>query len=179
MATIRDPTGRPGDTGDAQMDGRDLSRVSGDDASRRGGLEVLHDDHRRVHDLCARLDDAGESTEAIAGQLCRELDLHEHLESDVLYPAAQRAGVAADVLAQAQRAHDELAGIVQDVARLTAGDDRFAAATQSLIRHARQHIDEEERTLFPIVERALGAALGDLGAELESYRARLTTPESQ
>jgi iron-sulfur cluster repair protein YtfE (RIC family) len=179
MATIRDPVGRPGDTGDAQMDGRDLSRVSGDDASRRGGLAVLHDDHRRVRDLCARLDGEGDSAEATAGQLCRELELHEHLESDVLYPAAERAGVAGDVLAQAHRAHHDLAGIVQEVATLTAGDDRFAAATRSLIGHARQHIEDEERTLFPILERALGAALVDLGAELESYRARLTTPESQ
>jgi hemerythrin-like domain-containing protein len=87
--------------------------------------------------------------------------------------------VAADALAQAQRAHDDLAAIVQDVARLTAGDERFAAAAESLIVHARQHIDEEERTLFPLVERALGESLGDLGAEFEGYRARLTTPESQ
>jgi hypothetical protein len=61
--------------------------------------------------------------------------------------------------------------MLAEIDRLSANDERFRAKVLVLIESVERHMDEEEHTVFPELQRVLGRTqLSDLGSALEAAK---------
>lgn len=107
------------------------------------------------------------------GELKRELEMHDRIEEEIFYPAAQSFAKTADLPAQDSAAHRQ----VEDALAILAGFDAkapqwsidFSAMQQKLLLH----IADEEGRFFPRIREAMSASeLGLLGGRMAMERQR-------
>ena len=138
---------------------------------RHPQLQPLSDDHHAALVLARDLRRAGEGADAAAlaalwggaqARFARELEPHFRVEERVLFPALEAAGEPALAL-RAVREHARLRELIAG-----AGGAAPAVAFGELL-HA--HVRFEERELFPLAERVLGAeALAAVGSAAREAR---------
>jgi hemerythrin superfamily protein len=141
-------------------------------------ISLLQADHRKVEELFAKYERAktSQTKRKIATQICSELDLHAQLEETVFYPAfaqeADREGkqLVAESLAEHQTIKDQMAAL-----EALADADAFDAKFRALMSAVKQHVQKEERALFPQAEEALEEQLEDLMDEMVELKQHLTT----
>jgi hemerythrin superfamily protein len=146
-------------------------------AARTRILDELKDDHRRVQKayrqfrkLDCEQDPA--ACEAIVQQTLQELQVHAALEEELLYPAA-RGSIADDALVdEAEVEHESAHALIARLLETTADDPKYGARFVVLCEYVQHHVREEERELFPQLERArldweaLAQQMDDRRAEL-------------
>lgn len=112
---------------------------------------LLERQHRDVEQLCDALADGSAALrESLLPQLACDLEAHLAIEEQLLYPAAERCcGVA--LKATHALAKRVLRGLLDTPADAPA----FAARVTALSELFAAHVNEQERTLFPELERAL------------------------
>jgi hemerythrin superfamily protein len=145
-------------------------------------ISLLQADHRKVETLFAKYQRAKtfQAKRKMATQICIELDLHAQLEETVFYPAfAQEADwegkqLIAESLAEHQSVKDQMAAL-----EAVADEDAFDAKFRTLMSTVQQHVQEEERELFPQAEEALEEQLEDLMDEMVELKQQLTTTNKQ
>jgi hemerythrin superfamily protein len=142
------------------------------------GIALLQADHRQVEALFAKYTRAKmfQAKRKIAAQVCLALDVHAQLEETVFYPAfAQEADwegkqLVAESFAAHQTVKDQMAAL-----EACADEDTFDTQFRALIHTVQQHVQEEERELFPQAEEALEDHLEDLMDEMVDLQQHLTT----
>ena len=145
----------------------------------RNAVALLIEDHRRLQKLFKdfdRLDRAEEEARIeIVETACAELKLHTILEEEIFYPAvrSKAAPEDADSLAEAAIEHEVAEMLIDRLGETEPGDPDYAALFKVLSGYVRQHIKEEERTLFPRARKMNGLDLEELCMAMLARRDQL------
>jgi hypothetical protein len=137
-------------------------------------LEMLKADHRRVHKLFQAYEATHEPAmqHQIAIALFVALELHRHVEEHVFYPAFAEATTRAGhtLVDTSLEAHEQIEVCLEELQGLEAGSEAFEATFHALRLMVDQHIQHEERQLFPQAAVALAAQLEDLRDEMQDLK---------
>ena len=143
-------------------------------------INLLETDHRRFEQL---LKEGEETTErAVKGRgevldaLTSELNVHEAIEEQILYPALRPHAEAHDVVLEVIEEHHVADIIIKELHEVRKDNEKWGAKLKVLKESVEHHIQEEERKMFPVARGtipreellALGSRMRALKAELES-----------
>ncbi|MGW5649506.1 hemerythrin domain-containing protein [Saccharopolyspora sp. NPDC003752] len=150
-------------------------------ATRHSGgmVDVLVTDHREVEQAFADYERGGLSDEQrreLVDHIITELVRHSVAEEQYLYPTARETLPNGDEVADKEIAeHAEAEEVMKRLESMDVADAGFDDLMAQLIRDIRQHVEEEERDLFPRLEQACNAdELMDLGKKIQA--AKKTAP---
>jgi hemerythrin superfamily protein len=109
----------------------------------------------------------------IFDEIADALAIHAAIEERHFYPAVKKRQTEA-ILRESVEEHLEIKRVIADLLQMDAGDDQFEAKVKTLREDVEHHVEEEEETLFPAVERifdnetleAIGDAMNDTQEEL-------------
>ncbi len=112
----------------------------------------------------------------IYAQLATELTIHAQLEEELVYPAAmaiKKKDAQEDVF-EALEEHAIVKTLISQLDRMSPDDPSFDAKVTVLHEAVEHHVAEEEKTMFPNLERDLPSEeLNAMGIELEERKAAL------
>ena len=134
----------------------------------RDACEVLFEHHELLRRLFERIEAmAPEDPERrdMMRLLAGELEIHEHVEDAIFYPAVRP--VSEDVpVAHAE--HQQLADMLAVTLRLGTSSAEFEAKLRALHQAVDHHATSEERSMFREARRLGDARLREMGAEIEA-----------
>jgi hemerythrin superfamily protein len=148
-------------------------------------ITLLKNDHKTVEDLFKRFEKLGpravKSKEDVVARIVRELSVHAAIEEMVFYPAIRDAvddGDVDDMVLESLEEHHIVKWVLSELDGMSAEQERFDAKVTVLMENVRHHVEEEEKDLFPKVNKLLGKPrLDDLGeAMAEAKKAAPTHP---
>jgi iron-sulfur cluster repair protein YtfE (RIC family) len=126
---------------------------------------LLEQQHRKVEAIFKKLESEGGDAEALVIELANDLAAHMTIEQEIFYPAIQGVDREAVLESYEEHALGEVA-----LKRLLAADseaEEFKARVTALKELIEHHVQEEEKELFPKVEKALGdERLAELGKQM-------------
>jgi hemerythrin-like domain-containing protein len=139
-------------------------------------LMLLEADHRRFEEL---LKQGEETTERAAKRrrqlldtLTRELNEHELMEEQVLYPALEPHAQAREIVLEGYEEHHVADVITRELRDVPPDDERWAAKFQVLKESLQHHIKEEERNMFRTARAVLSRdELSELGTRMKALKA--------
>jgi hypothetical protein len=117
---------------------------------------MLKKDHAKVKELFEQFEAAKDSRtkERIVRETLLELDVHATLEETLIYPAIKREVDADDVMDEALEEHHVAHVLIDELKRMSTGDDRYEAKFTVLGENIKHHIKEEEGSMFSEAEKA-------------------------
>lgn len=132
--------------------------------------ELLKSQHRGVEKLFKQLEEAEDDLEKsrLFEELAVNLVAHDAIEREIFYPACEEKIGLSDLLGEALVEHGvvEFSLFCADNAQGEEDFDYKCTVLKDVIGH---HVEEEEKELFPKVEKALGVeTLEALGAEMQA-----------
>jgi iron-sulfur cluster repair protein YtfE (RIC family) len=140
-------------------------------------IEMLKADHRRVRALFQRYDETDDQAmkQGIVREIFVELELHMQLEETVFYPAFEDEtnGEGQELVQASLEAHEEVDVLVEELRGLEDDHEAFATKFQELRTKVEQHVQEEERKMFPQAEQELEEQLEDLRDEMQEVKEQL------
>lgn len=121
----------------------------------------LIQDHEKVKDLIEQLLQTSASAtrqrRELLGTLKAELELHEQLEEQLLYPPLEHKKATRDLTLEAYEEHHVVDVLLEELDALDFNDQAWKAKLTVLQENLEHHIEEEEQGLFPKAERSLSA----------------------
>lgn len=152
------------------------SALTGKSAEAAHPTQILREDHDEIRRLIAQYRDAEEQSmharHVIMEAISMEAELHARIEEDVLYPAVQR--ICPDFANGAREIHGTIAAKSDALQALEPSEPQYAEIAGALIESLVRHMEEEERLLFPIVERDMAGEQAQLGAAMIRRKEELT-----
>jgi hemerythrin superfamily protein len=146
-------------------------------------ISLLKTDHRKVKNLFARYESAGDfSTKyLIAEQVFTELDLHAQLEESVFYPAyeAMTGKQGTQLVADSRLAHEHVRELMIELQGIDLDEAAFEVKFHELMGIVREHVAEEENAMFPEAEQMLADQLEDLMDHMVELKQHLTISPQQ
>ena len=146
-------------------------------------IALLKTDHRKVKNLFARYESAGDfrTKQLIAEQVFTELDLHAQLEENVFYPAYdEMAGKnGTQLVADSRLAHEHVRELMIELQGIERDEAAFEGKFHDLMGIVREHVAEEENAMFPEAEQILADQLEDLMDHMVELKQQLTTSPQQ
>ena len=129
-------------------------------------ITLLKNDHKTVEDLFKRFEKLGpravKSKQDVVERIIRELSIHAAIEEMFFYPAVREA--AADMVLESLEEHHIVKWVLSELEGMPANHERFDAKVSVLMENVRHHVKEEEKELFPQVNKLLDrATLDELG----------------
>jgi hemerythrin superfamily protein len=129
-------------------------------------ITLLKNDHKTVEDLFQRFEKLGpravKSKQDVVERIIRELSIHAAIEEMFFYPAVREA--AADMVLESLEEHHIVKWVLSELEGMPADHERFDAKVSVLMENVRHHVKEEEKQLFPQVNKLLDrATLDELG----------------
>jgi hypothetical protein len=147
-------------------------------------IELLAADHREVHalfrsyrKLVDTVADRGDRR-PLAEEICTLLTVHAAIEEEIFYPAARTAGIASDLLDEAEVEHASAKALIAQIRDMDADDDLYDAKVKVLGEYVDHHVAEEEDELFPSC-RASAMDLDAVGRRLAARKAELMSEMSE
>ncbi len=120
------------------------------------GLDLLKDDHRRVEKLLEELDDTSEDDIERRRELFRRLtddmQAHEIIEEEILYPALKDHSRAREVVLEGYEEHHVVDTIMGELDDVPFDDETWAAKFSVMKENIEHHIEEEEEDMFEKAE---------------------------
>lgn len=146
---------------------RDLaSSVLSDDAAPRA-TDLLVTQHRKVEKLFDRLESANGSTAAVLREIADDLSSHMLIEEKIFYPAVRKLNE--DIILEGLEEHAMGRFALERFMATATGHKSFKARFKALQELMVNHHKEEERDLFPKVNRALSKEqLQKLGGSMKT-----------
>lgn len=138
----------------------------------QGLIESLRNDHDRIQDLFAQLEDAtGQARKDLFGLLVAELVRHEVAEEEILRPISRRD--AGDRVVDARIKEESRAEkLLKEMEQLDTATEEFVQKLARLRDEVENHASAEESQEFPKVEAAQGRVqLEVLGKAYEAAKA--------
>ena len=141
----------------------------------KDAIALLRADHKEVDHLLGKYEEADDSDkEAIAQQICTALRVHAQIEEEILYPAAREVLDEEDdeLVNEADVEHASIKQLIAEVQESSPDDEHYDAKVKVIGEYVRHHVKEEEKELFPKLERSdldtkvLGEQLAERKAEL-------------
>ena len=139
---------------------------------------LLETDHRRFEELLKEGEDTTEravkTRRELLNNLTRELNVHEAIEEQILYPALRPHAEAHDVVLEGIEEHHVADGIIKELHEVRKDAEKWGAKFKVLKESVTHHISEEENKMFPIARGALAREeLLALGARMRALKAEL------
>ena len=145
--------------GNGRADHAVIAMLKEDHAQLKGAFDEFAKLHKqRDEKACAEL----------ARRTCAALKAHAELEEQLFYPAARELLDNEDMMEEAEVEHATFKMLMQQLEQLDANDAKHAATFTVLAEYVKHHVQEEEKEMFPRIERAHG----DWSALLEAMRAQ-------
>ena len=149
-------------------------RKSGDDSVN--AIDFLKEQHREVEALFDEFeklsDRAVKSRQSLFDEISHKLTCHARIEEKIFYPEGRP--VDKDLTLEAYEEHDVIKSMLRKIAHTTPDDETFKAKMTVLKEVVKHHVEEEENTFFPEMEKQLGRdRLEELGMELQQSFERL------
>jgi hemerythrin superfamily protein len=142
-------------------------------------IEVLTNDHRTVEQLFAAYEQATDPEEQtrIVHEVVHELAVHGEIEELLFYPRIRQVLDDGDRAAdEAIHEHVEIKETLNELDRMSAGEEGFDERMRELIAEVRHHVSEEESQVFPQFRAGVPVEdLQELGARLEQAKAIVPT----
>ena len=145
-------------------------------------IRLLEADHRRFESLLK----AGEGTTARAAKtrtkvldtLTSELNLHELLEEQALYPALAPHAETREIVLEGYQEHHVADLIVGELYDLATSDEQWGPKFKVLKENIEHHIEEEERDMFKKARAVLTREeLAALATTMRTLRADARKPK--
>jgi hemerythrin superfamily protein len=141
-------------------------------------ITLLKNDHKTVEDLFKRFEKLGpravKTKQDVVERIVRELSIHAAIEEMVFYPAIREAvesGDADKMVLESLEEHHIVKWLLYELERMSPTDERFDAKVTVLMENVRHHVKEEEKDLFPKVNKALDRPrLDDLGEAMTNLK---------
>jgi iron-sulfur cluster repair protein YtfE (RIC family) len=141
-------------------------------------LELLREDHVRTRHVMQALG----KTEAPAARaqlftlLERDLDLHEAIEEEILYPELQANPKATELVLERLEEHDVVHTLMGELDALPLDHVTWGARCRVMIENLKHHMAEEEGEIFPRARKILGRRrLAELGTRMVNRRGQRLT----
>jgi hemerythrin superfamily protein len=129
-------------------------------------ITLLKTDHRKVKNLFARYESAGDfrTKHLLAAQGFTELDLHAQLEENVFYPAYDEmtGKNGTSLVADSRLAHEHVRELMSELQGIALDEAAFEGKFHELMGIVREHVAEEENAMFPEAEQMLADQLEEL-----------------
>jgi iron-sulfur cluster repair protein YtfE (RIC family) len=141
-------------------------------AEKPDALAFLARDHRRVADLLGQVPE----DPAVLHQAQHELEVHDQLEEELLYPALEQilGEEGAELVEDLRLSHAHVKVRLIELSILGGGQE-FERKLAELRERLERHLEEEEKSLFARARRALpGARLQELRVRIELRQDELT-----
>jgi hemerythrin-like domain-containing protein len=142
-------------------------------------LTLLRNDHRRIDRLFADHKQAAGNArrqKAVFDEIRRELDVHAQIEEKVFYPAMEN-GLETPLrgsLEEARAEHEEVKGLLAQLAGLGPDDAGYAVAFTKLVDGVRRHVAEEEGEMFTAAREFMGVPrLEEVGREMADLKGQM------
>jgi hemerythrin superfamily protein len=134
-------------------------------------LDLLRRDHRVVQSLLKKFDRSDDEDEqrSLCDQIVSELQSHADIEERVFYPWLREATAREDLFEEASIEHQTAKDLLARLPDEQPGTPRFKAMVKVLGEYVMHHVEEEEGTIFPQVEKT-GVDLQALGLALQQAR---------
>jgi hemerythrin superfamily protein len=117
--------------------------------------DLLKKQHREVEALFAKIEDSeGEERRMLVTELAANLAAHMRIEEEIVYPAGREADE--DIEMEAFEEHTVAAFALKRLANVGLGHETVDAKVKTLKELIKHHVQEEEKELFPKLEKALG-----------------------
>ena len=133
-------------------------------------IKLLKQQHREVEALFKQLEKArtADSRQKTFDQIADKLAVHAAIEEKHFYPSVNRKATE-EMLLEAVEEHLGVKRVIADMLDLEADDPTFEAKAKVLKDLVEHHVEEEEGTLFPKVEKLVKAdELSAIGDEMAS-----------
>jgi hemerythrin superfamily protein len=117
-------------------------------------IEMLKQQHREVEALFAQFKKAKSAgpQRKIFEQIADALAVHATIEEKHFYPSVKKKATE-DLLLESLEEHLEIKRVIADLLVLDAKDPTFEAKVTVLEEDVQHHVGEEEKELFPKVEK--------------------------
>ena len=138
-------------------------------------ITLLKHQHREVEALFKQLHKAkaGAPRRNIFERIADALAVHAAIEEKHFYLAVKEK-TTEEILRESVEEHLAIKRVIADVLRTDVADETFAAKIKVLEDEITHHVEEEEESLFPRVERMFDdEALESLGDAMEDTQAEL------
>jgi len=116
-------------------------------ARTKDALALLKADHREVEKLFKKYQGLGERAIKTKGttiqKICTELQIHDVVEREHLYPMSER--VDSGLTKHALEEHDEVDRLIDEIKNTEPDDDRMEGLMEKLISDVKDHVEEEEK----------------------------------
>lgn len=148
-------------------------------ARELNAIELLKKDHRRVEALFKQFEqlqeDDEDAAEPVIESICTELKIHDKIETELFYPAVRgEAGDEEDdLLNEAEVEHTSVKSLIEAIENLDPDDEKRNAHVTVLTEYVKHHVKEEEKELFPKVQKMEGLDLKALGAQMKQRKTEL------
>ena len=146
-------------------------------------IALLKTDHRKVKNLFARYESAGNfrTKQLLAAQVFTELELHAQLEEHVFYPAyeAVTGKHGTQLVADSRLAHAHVRALMSELQGIDRDEAAFEVQFHDLMGLVREHVAEEENAMFPEAEQMLADQLEDLMDHMVELKQQLTISPQQ
>jgi hemerythrin-like domain-containing protein len=145
-------------------------------ANENDPIVLLERDHRRFEDLLkqgeATTERAAKRRRQLLDTLTRELNQHELMEEQVLYPALEPHAQTREIVLEGYEEHHVADVITKELRDVTPDDERWAAKFKVLKESLEHHIQEEERQMFRTARAVLSRdELNELGVRMKALKA--------
>jgi hemerythrin superfamily protein len=142
-------------------------------------ISLLKQDHGNVETLFKRFealpDDDPAEKRRIVDKVIEQLSVHAEVEEQIFYPAARQRLAESGIVLEALEEHHLAKFALNELEKLPPSSERFDAKFHVLMELIREHVEEEEKDLFPQMRKALKQPeLQELGEAME--RAKATAP---
>jgi hemerythrin-like domain-containing protein len=139
-------------------------------------IAILEADHRRLEDLLKRGEDTTERAVATRGELLvtitAELNAHELIEEQILYPALKAHPEARDIVLEGVQEHHVADLLVKELHELSRSDEQWGAKFKVLKENIEHHIQEEEGPMFRTARGVFSReALQAMGVKMKKMKA--------
>ena len=115
-------------------------------------LELLEADHRHFETLLREGEETTERARTRRTELLRtlaaDLNQHELMEEQVLYPALKAHAQAKDIVLEGYQEHHVADMILKELERVATDDEHWGAKFKVLKENIEHHIEEEEGKMF-------------------------------
>ena len=141
-------------------------------------LKLLKEDHAKVKKMLSELDETTEravkTREAVFSQLKHDLEIHEAIEEEFLYPALKEHAKTRDIALEGYEEHHVVDEVMGEMLHLPVSDETWTAKFTVMKENLEHHIEEEEQDMFEKARRALGDdELVDLGDRMTTRKEAL------
>jgi hemerythrin superfamily protein len=139
-------------------------------------LALLKEDHDRVKKMLNEGEDTTERAEKtrteLFARLKQDLEIHERMEEEVLYPALKQHPQARELAFEAFEEHHVVDMIMAELEQTPVTDEEWTAKFMVAKENLEHHIDEEESEMFPKVRQAFSRdELEQMGERMAEIKA--------